>query len=415
MTDSRRPSFLAILRRRWWLIALIVAGAVGVTLIGSLNAPTTYRSALRLQVLVLDDQEVTLYSRPRTATSGEEVFITQNDFGDVLRSPLIAWRTIDDLALEMSAEQLLERLTIGISGEFVSVAYEGASPQQAQDVLARHVDNALSHYASLLARPAAATGQFIQAEMSEQGQTLADARNALLAFQLEHNVGDLPREINALQDLLRTLENEQDAAQVESERAAALAGQWDAFAGEAEAKAEAARQRLASAAPPLSDDALAALGQAELQARQDQIAALKGEIAVQEEWARTYRTTARTQAANAAALRAAAAQQDVAISARRADLTQLLSLSSQYSALMLTLQTAQDDHGFLRAKAVEARLKERQVNEVGSLQVVEPAFLPTAPNPSPVLRLTLLAAVVGLLAALVVVLLLELFTARRSA
>ena len=63
---------------------------------------------------------------------------------------------------------------------------------------------------------------------------------------------------------------------------------------------------------------------------------------------------------------------------------------------------------FLRAKAVEARLKETQSRDVGALQVVEPAFLPSAPANPPVLRLILLAGLVSLLLAVVVVLLLEL-------
>ena len=43
------PSIWAILRRRWWMIALIVVGALATTLELTLTAPPAYRSSLRLQ------------------------------------------------------------------------------------------------------------------------------------------------------------------------------------------------------------------------------------------------------------------------------------------------------------------------------------------------------------------------------
>ncbi len=78
------PSIWAILRRRWWIIALIVVGALAVTLAVTLTAPPAYRSSLRLQALALDDQEVALYTRRTTGGVGEQIALTQFNFNETL-------------------------------------------------------------------------------------------------------------------------------------------------------------------------------------------------------------------------------------------------------------------------------------------------------------------------------------------
>ncbi|MEA3336209.1 MAG: hypothetical protein U9R25_09895 [Chloroflexota bacterium] len=415
ITESSGSSFWAILRRRWWIIALLMAGAIAVTLIASLGAPSIYRSSLRLQAFALDQQEVTLYTRLGTLGADEQIFLVQNNFSDVLQSPLIAWRTIDDLGLDMSASDLIDNLTISASGEFVSVVYEADSSEEAFETLTRHVENALEHQNTLRARPAAATGKFIATELDIQGQELTAAQNALLQFQLEHNVGDLPREINAVQDLLRGLQLERDAAQVEADRAEELAAQWQGFADAALADLEVAERDLGELlltqpagedgeVPPetLSQEALS------------EIDALKEQTVFLQNQARGHQATAQTQLANAAAQRAVATQQDSLISQRTADLSQLISLSSDYQDLVSDVVNSEANYDFLRAKAAEARLKERQISEVGSLQVVEPAFLPGAPASSTTLRLVLLATLVSLLFGLVLVLLLEFMNPTKS-
>lgn len=397
------PNLLDILRRRWWIIALLMVGAVGVVLIGALLAPPTYRSTMRLQVFVLDEQEVTLFSRLSSPDAAEQIAVTQAQFVEVLQSQLIAWRTINELGLDMNADQLLDNLETRISGDFVTVSYDADSAQEAQDILTAHVNNGVSHFESLRAQPVKATGQFVQAELSEQSQTVTAARERLLRFQLEHNVGDLIREINAVQDVLRNLELARDAAQVEAERNEALAVVWHQFADEAEAEATQARDQLAEVQANAES-----LGDALSQAQAGQLVRLEDEVAAQEALARNYRTTALNQDAAAASQRAAVREQDAVVNQRRVDLAQLIGLSSEFDNLVAAVDSAQADYDFLRNKAVEARLKERQISDVGYLQVVENAFLPTAPVASPVLRLVLLAAVVSLLFGVVVVLLLEL-------
>ena len=398
-TEQGGRSILAILRRRWWIIALFVVGAVVVTAAIALTAAPVYRSSLRMQAQALDAQDVTLYTRLNVGAATDQIAVTQANFNDVLRSSLVAWRTINDLGLSISADTLLAGLETTQAGDFVSVSYEGSSPQEAMDVLNKHVENALAYYNELTARPAAAAGQFIQSEAVEQAKTVTAAQDALLQFQLEHNVGDLPREINAVQDALRDLESRRDAALVDARQADALARQYTQFAADSEDDLTTVEETLATV---ISDTVEGdAIGLAEIDRLQETVAGLRSQIG-------DYRSAEREQQAAAAALRAVVAENESLISQHSADLTQLIGLSSEYNALVNAVGNAQGDQEFLRAKAVEARLKEAQSRDVGALQVVEPAFLPSAPANPPVLRLILLAGLVSLLLAVVVVLLLEL-------
>jgi uncharacterized protein involved in exopolysaccharide biosynthesis len=392
------PSIWAILRRRWWLIAAIVVGAVAVTLIVAVSTPPTYRSSLRLQALALDDQEVALYTRRSSGGVNEQIALTQFNFNETLQNSLIAWRTIRDLDLAISASQLLGDLSTSAAGDFVTVTYDADTPEQAMDVLNRHVENALAYYNEIRARPASVAGQFVSSELASQGQVLRRAQDALLQFQLEHSVGDLSREINAVQDAVRGLRAARDGAQIQASQAETLAEQYAAQADAAAAELAAAQQAL---------DALAGGEEAPTAEQQASIDAQTALIVELGRTAAEQRSAARAQQAVAAGQRTVASQNERLLNQRAGDLAQLIGLSGDYNTLLAEVDSAQADYVFLRDKAAEARLKEAQAISVGSLQVVDPAFLPTEPGGSSVLRLALLAAVVSLLVGLVAAMLLE--------
>lgn len=395
-----RTSLSAILRRRWWIIAIAVVTATVVTAIAAFTAAPSFRTSLRLQTLALDDVDVTLFTRRSAGDAGAQISLTQEAFSNILQSPLVTWRTIDDLGLDLSADDVLNNLEVTVSGEFVTVSYEGSTAQQAMDVLTRQVENALSNLNSIQARPAIAAGQFIETQLAEQGKVLTAAQDALLKFQLEHTVGDIEREINAMQDVLRGLQSDRDVAEIEASRAEALAEQYGFFVTDEEEALEAAVKQRADSRTAASDEATLAQQQ-EIDAIEAQVTALQDEI-------RTNRNAQRAQIAAAAALRAAIAENEALSSRRATDLAQLISLSGQYNTLRATLKNAQSDYELLRAKTAEARLKQDQISQVGAMQVVEPAFLPSAPAGSAVLRLTLVAALAALLLSLVLVLVLDL-------
>jgi uncharacterized protein involved in exopolysaccharide biosynthesis len=397
----------SILRQRWWIIALTVIAAVAVATVAALTAAPTYRTSLRLQTLALDDVDVTLFTRRSAGDAGAQMSLTQEAFNNLVQSPLVAWRTIDDLRLDLDPSELLDNLEVTASGEFVTVAYKGSTAQEALDVVTRQVENALANLNNIQARPSIAAGQFVEAQLAEQGKTLMAAQDALLKFQLEHTVGDVGREINAMQDIVRGLQEERDATEIEASRAEVLAEQYASFAAAAEKALEEATQKLAEARAAVQDEATPAQ-QEEIDALTDQVTVLQAEV-------RDNRNAQRAQTAAVAALRAAIAESEALAGRRAADLTQLISLSGQYNTLQTTLRTAQDDYDLLRAKAAEARLKQNQISTMGTMQVIEPAFLPAAPAGSSVVRVVLMAALAALLLGIVFVVVLELIKPSAAA
>ena len=385
-SQATRPgtSLGAILRRRWWIIALTMVTAVVVTAIATFTAAPSYRTSLRLQTLALDDVDVTLFTRRSAGDANSQIALTQEAFSNIVQSPLVTWRTIDTLGLDLSADKVLNTLEVTASGEFVTVSYEGSTAQQAMDVLTTQVENALSNLNSIQARPAIVAGQFIETQLAEQSKTLTAAQDALLKFQLEHTVGDVDREINAMQDVLRGLQSDRDVAEIEASRAEALADQYGLFVTDGEKALEAAAKQLA--------DARAAAPEEATPAQQQEIDAIEAQVTALQDEVRSNRSAQRAQLAAVTALRAAIAENESLSSRRATDLAQLISLSGQYNTLQETLKNAQDDHELLRAKTAEARLKQNQISEVGAMQVVEPAFLPGVSAGSAVLRLTLVAA-----------------------
>lgn len=404
MQGNEFSGIFHILRKRLWLILLLFVGAMGVVAFTSLRAPLRYRATTTLQVIVVDPEEVTLFSQQRSVGTTEQILSTQGAFMNVLQDSRTAWQTIGDLRLAMDAGELKSRLRVSREGEFIIVQFNGDTPEQAVAVLTRHVENARKAYQDVHARPAVVAGQFIQQQAAQKEQELNAAKDALLKFKLQHNIGSLDQEIAAQREIIRSLRQSRDQALIEAERATTLAAAWakaadaaDSQAADYRTQAVAFRAQARAAKEKGTEDPEAEIAAALAAKQADDAEAL----------ARSYRTTALNQQAQAAAQRAAASQYDQVLARREAELATLIGLSAEYDALTTTIQRLQGDYDFLRAKAGEAELKARQSQELGFLQVIEPAHGSETPVARGTTRLGLVAAAVSLMAGVILAFFLE--------
>ncbi len=62
-------SYLAVLRKRLWLILLLFAVTMVVILVRAWRTPPAYASSTVLQVMPLESEEVTLFARQNTVSS----------------------------------------------------------------------------------------------------------------------------------------------------------------------------------------------------------------------------------------------------------------------------------------------------------------------------------------------------------
>ncbi len=396
--EGQPLGYWAVLRKRLWIVALLFITTMSVIGYSALTAKPVYRASVRLQVLPVEPEEVTLFTQVRNVTLSDQIIATQEDFISAVTSDLVALRTIAQLDLNISASDLLDRITATRDGEFIIVSVEGDSPQRAEEIATALVENALKYYREVRARPAVASGQFIQQQLDRAKQELAAAEDALLKFKLQNNVGSLDREILAYQDTIRSLRSKRDNALIAARQAEALKAEYETLARNMKEWANAAARKVTAARAAEDEDALQRAKEEEAYYRQK---------------ARDYESMAAAQAVEAASQRTAASEYEQLAARRDADLAALLGLTAEWDSLQMAVDQARSNYEFLRAKANEATLKQDQALSLGYLQVIEPARPPQRPAPSRFGRIALVGAVLSLLAGGVLAFLLEFLESLR--
>jgi len=354
-------TYLRIIKKRWWLILLLFVATIGVILYSSLREKPVYRAYVKLQVIAAESQEVSLFSTIRSTGTDEEIVAVQVQFDAALHSYYVAWQTINDLSLGISAAELLEGLTVVAEEDFLNVTFTADNPMEVEAIATRHVENAFKYYAQLRAKSATVTLEFIQEQLSDEEKALATAQSELLSFKVDHNLDSLPREISAIQDQVRQLHLERAKLVAEREEMEVVAAKYK----EEAAKADPETSPVDYASKAIAED-----------------------IAI-------------------AGRRAKEAQYDELIAEQKARLEDLLKLTTGYQALVRTAGRIESNYNFLADKENEARLKQTQANNVSFIQIVEPARMPDQPAASRTPKLLAIGVVLSLIAGVILTFVLE--------
>ena len=411
-------SYFRIIARRWWLLILLPVVTAAVILALSTVVQPQYTSSVKLQILPIDAQEVSLFSNIRSTTTSEQVQAVHDEFYDAVRLPSVAWKTIADLGLSLSATELIEGLSTDHLTDFITVSLVMSSPEIAQQAVTAHVDNAMATYRDIRSASAEVSLEFIEGEIEEQSQELAAKEQALQKFQLTNEVSDLNREIVAYQDLRRSLQSDRDGTLVQAERNKRLAEEYQALSEANFAKAETLLATIAISDTVTADDTGEADEADEADETKDTPAetptpepepdpALLAEIDSLFALARAQRLNAEDYNTAAIGFRAAAAEYDRILNERQQEHIYLLGLQGQFEGLINDVARAEGSYGFLIDKSNEAKLKLNQGKNIGYLQVAEPARLPNAEAPKRTVQLLIVGVLVSLLVALVLAFLLE--------
>jgi len=438
-TEGRElKGYGAILRRWFWLILLLVVVTIAVIYYRSFTAPLVYQASVTLQVIAQEPEEVALFTPLRGTGTEEQIRAVRGQFVSILESTTIAWRTVGELDLNISARQLLEDITVRQEDEFVTVMAQAVGPQAAEALVSTHVNQALEYYRQVRSRPVEIAEQFIAEQLQDSKEELAEAEKDFLEFKLKHKIGLLHREISALQDVIRALSQKRDEARVEIERSLALAAEMENGAAEAlklseEAKAEAQQAAEVLKRAEEAEAAVEAEAEAEAEAKTEaepespeatetpenieetEARAAEAQAAADHYRgvARAFETSAINHAAATEAARTAEAEYGQIIANREAGLVTLIGLGAEYDTLENSLQQAQERVSFLADKANEAEIKKSQALAAGYLQIIEPAHTPGSPMPSNTWQLMALGAVVSLIVGTILAFTLEILTGRR--
>lgn len=354
-------TYLRIIRKRWWLIVLLFVATTAAILVFSLREKPVYRAYVKLQVIAPESQEVSLFSTIRTVGTQEEIVGVQVQFDAALHSYYVAWQTINDLNLGISAAELLEGLTVTAEEEFLNATFTADNPMDVEAIATRHVENAFKYYAQLRAKSSTVALQFIQQQLSDEEKALATAQGELLTFKVTHNLDSLPDEVFAIQNQVRQLQLERAKLVVERQSAEAVAAKYREEAAKADPK------------NPTVDYATLAIGE---------------DISI-------------------AGIRAEEAQYDELIEEQKAKLEELLKLTVDNDALVRAVSRIQSNYNFLADKENEARLKQSQATNVSFIQIVEPARMPDQPAPSRTPKMLAVGVVLSLIAGIMLAFVLE--------
>ena len=365
---SELVTYFRIVLKRWWLILLILIATSSVILYSSFTAKPVYRAYVKLQVIAPESQEVSLFSQTRSASSQEEIVAVERQFDAALRSAYVAWQTIADLNLGISAGELLNGLTIYADGEFLNVTFVAENPMLVESIATAHVQNAFNYYAQMRSKPSSVALEFIQQQLAEELKALSSAGDAALQFKINHNLDSLPREISAIQDQLRVLRLERSKLALERAKAEGISATY---------MEEAAK-------------------------------------ATQADVAGNYQRMAFAQDVVVAGIRAEELEYDALIGQQESTLEELLRLTTEYDDLMRALSRVQANYSFLADKENEAKLKQSQAMNVSFVQIIEPARMPDRPAPSQTPRMLAVGAIVSLLAGIILAFVLEFISSLRA-
>lgn len=385
--------YLAVIRKRLWLILLLFAATMVVILVRAWSTPPTYRSSLTLQVIPLEPEEVTLFSRAATTSIADLNDLTLFQFTNALRDSSVALRAIGAAGVNISAGDLLDNIQIGRdpSGDKITVSVTAREPQDAQALVIAQVAQAQAELQQSRSLPAAATGRFLAAELANADRDLTAAKDELLRFKLANNMESVEREINAEQDAIRALTGTREAADVEAQRLIAMAAELDRQGKEAEAKAQEAGARIEAATAakkaPDPDDVAAAAAWRQL--------------------AQDLLQTANSRRVDAAGQRQVGVGYTGMVSQHQTNLTSLITLGGQYQKLQDVLKERQDARDFLAGKVLEARLKQAQSQNVGYLQIVGEPVTPAGQVSTRTLEIAILGGGLSLVIGVVLAFLLE--------
>ncbi len=394
--------YLTVISKRLWLIGLLVIVTVGTILYLGFTAPPAYEARVRLRVLAVEPDSVTLFTQSPALVGREQIIATREEFFSFLASRSAAWKTIADLGLDVDADTLLRQIDLRDEGDFVAVIATAERPELAEKIATTHVNNALQAYREFRMVPVSQSVQFVNSQVESEQKALAQAQDALLKFKLANNLESLPVQIGALQTEIRQLRLNRDTAAIDEQQAEAVRDTYRSMAEQALQQSVLTLAPAAGATSAVTGTLNVVGAAAGLNAdERQQLARTLREEALR------YNNLTVEQQARIEEAKAAQARYAQMIAQREAELSSLIGLHAEYDNLQATVDRVQSSYSFLADKAVEARLKENQGLNAGYLQIVEPARIPTNPAPSQTLRLALVGGILAVLAGIVLAFVLE--------
>jgi len=208
--------YLKIVRRWWWVIALLFVSTVGTIAALALLAEPQYAGWLSMHVSAPPPQEEPLYSRFNREEMRQEIEYTRVNLSELILEGDVPYRALKNLPeIQMRGSELRDRTTVELpeNSQFVIVQVSAGDPETAALLTNAVAEAGIQQYGELLASSTTNTREFVERELETAREELEAVERELTQFQVENKVGNLNSAISSQYDLLRALRLELDLAQ----------------------------------------------------------------------------------------------------------------------------------------------------------------------------------------------------------
>lgn len=207
-------TYFEIIRKRLWVIGVVVGVTVGTIALSGFLARPQYRSTAQFQVTAPLPNEVSLVNEYRVGTNRDELTFTRNNFLAVLQSEYVAGEVVSKLGLNINPADLAEQLTVEIdtASDFVTLQIVANDSQQAADIANTLLETASSYFATLSAGSFTANKEVIELQLEDRRIELQAAKDALVKFQVENKIGSFSGILELPERLLTNAQSARDEA-----------------------------------------------------------------------------------------------------------------------------------------------------------------------------------------------------------
>jgi len=209
-------TYWQVLKKRWWVIAVLTATTLVTMLFIAFTSKRQYKASIRFQVIGAPPGAVSVYSDLRASTVREEIGYTRSNFLQVFRSYNLAWEIAQALGLQMAPEDLMERISVEEvkDTDLIDLSVIADDPQSAAELANKTMDIGQRLYGRLAAGSLTDSRQFITQQLATAKEDLDAANRNLNEFKIENRLSSAELVIESQLTLIRSLTQDRDAALV---------------------------------------------------------------------------------------------------------------------------------------------------------------------------------------------------------
>ncbi len=229
--------YLSIVKRQWLPAAIIFVSTVAFSAVATTFMKPSYESEGKLlfrmpSFNVVGNSLVPNNTEGRATGDLKPLVATQNPINsqiEVITSPLLLQRTIDELQLKndegelLSVEALKQRLNLKIIGgtDVLLVSYKSPDPATAAAVVNTVMNLYLENDTTTNRAEAEATRKFIAKQLPNTRTAVQEAEGALRRFKQSNNIVDLIEETKSAVAIIGNLDNNINTTKAELDQATA--------------------------------------------------------------------------------------------------------------------------------------------------------------------------------------------------